>query len=109
MDKSFSIFDMTDQKHIVKEILFQKFQKLMEFVKVLVVDKRPHIAGNVYTEEIEEIQEKYFSIYAELLSGGLIDGELDGSDWGFIRENENETWDAEYNLMAEIKRLELLT
>lgn len=51
----------------------------------------------------EEIQEKYFSIYDELLSGGLIDGELDGSDWGFIRENENETWGAEYNLMAEIK------
>ena len=51
----------------------------------------------------ENIQEKYFSVYEELLSEGLIEVELDGSDWALIREHEKETWDAESNLMAEIK------
>ena len=32
-----------------------------------------------------------------------IDGELDVSGWGLIRDYENETWYAELELMSEIK------
>ena len=56
----------------------------------------------------ENIQEKYFSIYAELLSESLIEGELDVGDWAVVREHEKETWDAESDLMLELKnQLEL--
>ncbi len=51
----------------------------------------------------EEIQVKYFSIYEELLSEDLIEGELDASMWGITREHENEVWDSELRLMSEIK------
>ena len=51
----------------------------------------------------EEIQVKYFSIYEELLSEDLIEGELDASIWGNTREHENETWDSEVRLMSDIK------
>ena len=51
----------------------------------------------------EEIQVKYFSIYEELLSEDLIEGELDASIWGNTREHENETWDSELRLMSDIK------
>lgn len=51
----------------------------------------------------EEIQVNYFSIYDELLTEELIEGELDASDWGITREHENEVWDAELRLMSEIK------
>ncbi len=51
----------------------------------------------------ENIQEKYFSIYEELLCESLIEGELDVEYWSVIREQEKETWDAESNLMLEIK------
>lgn len=51
----------------------------------------------------EEIQAKYFSVYEELLNEELIEGELDASIWGITREQENETWDSELQLMSEIK------
>lgn len=51
----------------------------------------------------EEIQEKYFSVYKELVNEELIEGELDASIWGITRESENETWDSELQLMSEIK------
>ena len=51
----------------------------------------------------EEIQEKYFSLYNELKQENLIEGELDASEWGIIRDHENETWNAELELMSEIK------
>lgn len=51
----------------------------------------------------EEIQVKYFSTYDELVEEGLIEGELDVSDWGITRDHENETWDSEVRLMSEIK------
>lgn len=51
----------------------------------------------------EVIQSDYFSIYDELQSEELIEGELDASDWGITREHENEVWDAEIRLMSEIK------
>ena len=51
----------------------------------------------------EEIQVKYFSIYEELLSEDLIEGELDASIWGITREHENEVWDSELRLMSDIK------
>ena len=51
----------------------------------------------------EEIQGDYFAIYDELQSEGLIEGELDASDWGINREHENDVWDAEVRLMSEIK------
>ena len=50
-----------------------------------------------------DIQEKYFSIYEELLAEDLIEGELDASIWGNTREHENETWDSEVRLMSDIK------
>ena len=56
----------------------------------------------------ENIQEKYFSIYEELLSEDLINDVLDASEWASIRDQEKETWDAESNMMLEIKeQLEL--
>ena len=51
----------------------------------------------------EEIQVKYFSIYEELLSEDLIEGELDASVWGITREHENEVWGSELRLMSDIK------
>lgn len=51
----------------------------------------------------EEIQAKYFSIYDELVSEELIEGELDASVWAITREHENEVWDTELRLMSEIK------
>ena len=51
----------------------------------------------------EEIQAKYFSVYEELVNEELIEGELDASIWGITREQENETWDSELQLMSEIK------
>ncbi len=51
----------------------------------------------------KEIQAAYFSIYEELLSEELIEGELDASVWGITRDHENETWDTELRLMSEIK------
>lgn len=51
----------------------------------------------------EEIQRDYFSLYDEIASEELIEGELDASDWGITREHENEVWDAELRLMSEIK------
>lgn len=51
----------------------------------------------------EEIQAKYFSVYDELVNEELIEGELDASIWGITREQENETWDSELQLMSEIK------
>ena len=51
----------------------------------------------------EGIQVKYFSIYEELLSEDLIEGELDASIWGITREHENEIWDSEIKLMSDIK------
>ena len=51
----------------------------------------------------EEIQEKYFSLYDELKQENLIEGELDASGWGIIRDYENETWNAELELMSDIK------
>ena len=51
----------------------------------------------------QDIQAKYFSVYDELVNEELIEGELDVSIWGITRENENETWDSELQLMSEIK------
>lgn len=51
----------------------------------------------------EEIPEKYFSIYGELVKEELIECKLDASDWGITRERENETWGSELRLMDEIK------
>ena len=51
----------------------------------------------------EGIQVKYFSIYEELISEDLIDGELDASVWGITREHETEIWNSELRLMSEIK------
>ena len=51
----------------------------------------------------EDIQFKYFSIYEELIGEKLIEGELDASIWGNTREHENEVWDSELRLVADIK------
>ena len=51
----------------------------------------------------EEIQVKYFSIYEELLTEDLIEGELDAGIWGITREHEEEIWDSEIRLMSDIK------
>ena len=51
----------------------------------------------------EGIQVKYFSIYEELLTQDLIEGELDASVWGITRDHEIEVWDSELRLMSDIK------
>ena len=51
----------------------------------------------------EDIQVKYFSIYEELLDEDLVEGELSASDWGIIRNHENEIWSSELRLMDEFK------
>ena len=51
----------------------------------------------------EGIQVRYFSIYEELLSEDLIEGELDASVWGITRDHENEVWNSELRLMSDIK------
>lgn len=51
----------------------------------------------------EEIQSDYFSLYDELITEELIEGELDANDWGITRERENEVWNAELRLWSEIK------
>ena len=51
----------------------------------------------------EEIQVKYFSIYEELQSEDLIEGELDASVWGITRDHENEIWNSELRLISDIK------
>ncbi len=51
----------------------------------------------------QDIQAKYFSVYEELLNEELIEGELDASIWGITREQENEIWNSELQLMSEIK------
>ena len=51
----------------------------------------------------EQIQAKYFSIYEELIEEELIEGEMDASIWGITRDHENETWNAEIEIMSDIK------
>ena len=51
----------------------------------------------------QNIQEKYFSVYEELVNEELIEGELDTGIWGITRDHENETWDSELRLMSDIK------
>ena len=51
----------------------------------------------------EGIQVKYFSIYEELLTEDLIEGELDASVWGITRDHEIEVWNSEIRLMSDIK------
>lgn len=51
----------------------------------------------------EEIQSDYFSLYDEIASEELIEGELDVGAWDITREHENEVWDAELRLWSEIK------
>lgn len=51
----------------------------------------------------EEIQSDYFSLYDEIASEELIEGELDAGAWDITREHENEVWDAELRLWSEIK------
>ena len=51
----------------------------------------------------QDIQEKYFSVYEELVNEELIEGELDASIWGITRDHEKETWDAELRLISDIK------
>lgn len=51
----------------------------------------------------EDIQVKYFTIYEELLDEDLVEGELSASDWGIIRDHENEIWSSELRLMDEFK------
>ena len=51
----------------------------------------------------EGIQVKYFSIFEELQTEDLIEGEIDASSWGITRENENEVWNSELRLISNIK------
>ena len=51
----------------------------------------------------EKIQEKFFALHEELNEEGMIDGDIPVSDWGFLREQEKESWDNEINFLSEIK------
>ena len=91
-----------------KEVLdvFRQMKLLADYNKFKLYKYKVEDLINDY-EELkhlrEEIQEKYFSLYDEMKQEDLIDGELDACGWGLIRDHENETWNAELELMSEIK------
>ena len=91
-----------------KEVLdsFRKMKLLYDHARFRLYKNKVEDLLNDY-EELkklrENIQFKYFSIYGELIDEKLIEGELDVSIWGNIREYENETWDSEVRLMSDIK------
>ena len=91
-----------------KEVLdsFRKMKLLYDYARFRLYKNKVEDLLNDY-EELkklrENIQFKYFSIYGELIDEKLIEGELDVSIWGNIREHENEVWDAELRLMSDIK------
>ena len=91
-----------------KEVLdvFRQMKLIADYNKFKLYKYRVEDLINDY-EELkhlrEEIQEKYFSLYDEMNREDLIDGELDATSWGLIRDHENETWNSELELMSEIK------
>ncbi len=91
-----------------KEVLdaFRQMKLMSDYNKFKLYNFKVEDLINDYQElkQLREtIQAKYFSIYEEMLNENLIKGELDASVWGITRENENETWDSELNLLSEIK------
>lgn len=91
-----------------KEVLdaFRQMKLMSDYNRFRLYNYKVEDLINDYEELkqlIENIQEKYFSIYEELLNEELIEGELDASVWGITREQENETWNSELKLMCEIK------
>ncbi|URN50017.1 hypothetical protein K4897_03190 [Methanobrevibacter sp. TLL-48-HuF1] len=91
-----------------KEVLdaFRQMKLMSDYNRFRLYNYKVEDLINDYEELkqlIENIQEKYFSIYEELLNEELTEGELDASVWGITREQENETWNSELKLMCEIK------
>ena len=91
-----------------KEVLdsFRKMKLLYDHARFRLYKNKVEDLLNDYEDMKklrDEIQFKYFSIYDELIDEKLIEGELDVSIWGNIREHENETWDSEVRLMSDIK------
>ena len=91
-----------------KEVLdvFRQMKLIADYNKFKLYKYKVEDSINDY-EELkhlrEEIQEKYFSLYDEMNREDLIDGELDATGQGLIRDHENETWNSELELMSEIK------
>ncbi len=94
----------TDEKEVLDA--FRQMKLMSDYNKFKLCSYKVEDLINDY-EKLKQlrqtIQEKYFSIYEELLGENLIEGELDASVWGINRENENETWDSELQLLSEIK------
>ena len=93
-----------DEKEVIDA--FRQMKLMSDYNRFKLYNYKVEELINDY-EELKQlrrnIQEKYFSIYEELINEGLIEGELDASIWGITREIENETWDSELQLMSEIK------
>lgn len=91
-----------------KEVLdaFRQMKLISDYNRFKLYSYKVEDLINDY-EQLKKLREailvKYFSIYDELVEEGLIEGELDVSDWGITRDHENETWDSELKLMSEIK------
>ena len=91
-----------------KEVLdaFRQMKLMSDYNKFKLYNFKVEDLINDY-QELKQLRQtihaKYFSIYEELLNENLIEGELDASIWGITRENEDETWDSELNLLSEIK------
>lgn len=91
-----------------KEVLdaFRQMKLISDYNRFKLYSYKVEDLINDY-EQLKKLREailvKYFSIYDELVEEGLIEGELDVSDWGITRNHENETWDSELKLMSEIK------
>ena len=93
-----------DEKEVIDA--FRQIKLMSDYNRFKLYNYKVEELINDY-EELKQlrrnIQEKYFSIYEELINERLIEGELDASIWGITREIENETWDSELQLMSEIK------
>lgn len=93
-----------DEKEVIDA--FRQMKLMSDYNRFKLYNYKVEELINDY-EELKQlrrnIQEKYFSIYEELINEGLIEGELDASIWGITREIDNETWDSELQLMSEIK------
>lgn len=93
-----------DEKEVIDS--FRKMKLLYDHARYKLHKRNVEDLINDYEKLMklrEEIQSKYFSIYEELVTEELIEGELDASVWGITREHETETWDSELQLMSEIK------
>ena len=91
-----------------KEVLdsFRKMKLMYDYARFKLHKLKVEDLINDY-EQLKQLREgiqvKYFSIFEELQTEDLIEGEIDANSWGITRENENEVWNSELRLISNIK------